>query len=208
MGYKISTKKGYDFYECSSALQKAVRRNDERTALYFMVELFNSGYAEYVWKRLKIFVSEDIGLAEPTMAAHIHALYSFYQEHLKKKDPKKEERIFLTHAVLSVCRAKKSRLCVWNCYTIWRSHMDTDMPVPDCALDMHNLRGKQKGRGMEHFWYGDDEDTLGGSHLENHDKQDGEDEIKEIAFHWGKRQPKVDWERIERGNRTSNELFE
>jgi replication-associated recombination protein RarA len=205
MGYAIKTKKGYDFFECSGAIQKGIRRNDEKVALYFMVELFNSGYDEYVWKRLKIIVSEDVGIATPNAAANIHALYNFYSEHKKKKDPKKEERIFLTHAVIYLCRCEKSRLNVWNCFSLWREHMDNDMPIPEYAYDMHNVKGKTMGRGFEHFWYGDDKDTLGGCHLENHNVQEGENEMKEHAYEIGTKYPKVDWARIEAGK--TNELF-
>lgn len=205
MGYKITTKKGYDFYECSGAIQKAVRRNDEKVALYFAVELFNSGFEEYVWKRLKIMVSEDIGIAEPNMPSNIQSLYEFYMSHKKKNDPKKEERIFLVHAIIMLCRAKKTRLNVWNCFSLWREHMDNDMEIPNYALDMHNIRGKKLGRGFEHFWFGDHTDPKGGSHLENHEVQEGELKMKEHAYEIGTKYPKVDWERIEAGK--TNELF-
>jgi replication-associated recombination protein RarA len=200
MGYQIKTKQGYDFYECSGAIQKGVRRNDEKVALFFAAELFNSGYDEYVWKRLKIMVSEDIGLAEPNMAAHIHALYTFYTDHKKKKDPKKEERIFLTHAIQSLCRAKKSRLSVWTCFTIWRKHIFEKMEVPLFAYDMHNIKGKTMGRGTDHFWHGNPEkNELPGCHLENHIPQEGEAEWKNEAWYWSVRQPKVPWADIEKG---------
>ena len=72
--HQMTTKKGYDFFEVSSTLQKSIRRGDEETALFFMVELVNSSYDEYVWKRLKIIASEDVGLAEPMMPATIGLL--------------------------------------------------------------------------------------------------------------------------------------
>ncbi|MEW6171347.1 MAG: hypothetical protein AB1472_07325, partial [Candidatus Omnitrophota bacterium] len=59
MGYRISTKRGYDFYEVSSAMQKAIRRGDPDVAGYFAVELFESNYSNYLWERLLIISAED-----------------------------------------------------------------------------------------------------------------------------------------------------
>ena len=57
--FKLTTRNGYDFFECSSALQKSIRRNDVRMAAYFGVELWASGYGNYVWKRLFTISAED-----------------------------------------------------------------------------------------------------------------------------------------------------
>ena len=46
--HKLTTKRGYDFYEVSSALQKAIRRADARVAGYFALELYHSGFWKYV----------------------------------------------------------------------------------------------------------------------------------------------------------------
>ena len=57
--YIPRTLNGYDFFECSSAMQKAVRRGDAKTAGYFALELWHSGYRDYVWKRLFTISAED-----------------------------------------------------------------------------------------------------------------------------------------------------
>ena len=49
--FKLRTKNGYDFYEVASALQKSIRRNDVVVAAFFGVELWQSGFGNYVWKR-------------------------------------------------------------------------------------------------------------------------------------------------------------
>ena len=59
--YDITTQSGYDFFEISSALQKCIRRGMEDDALHWAVELYASGYGEYVWKRLRIMSSEGRG---------------------------------------------------------------------------------------------------------------------------------------------------
>ena len=48
----IRTVCGYDFFEVSSAMQKAIRRADTGVAGFFALELWASGYRDYVWKRL------------------------------------------------------------------------------------------------------------------------------------------------------------
>ena len=67
----MQTQKGYEFFEVSSAFQKSIRRCMEDEALYWAIELWNSNYKEYVWKRMLIIASEDVGLAEPTMPQQI-----------------------------------------------------------------------------------------------------------------------------------------
>lgn len=167
------TEKGYDLFEVASVVQKSIRRGDEDAAMFFSVELFNSGFGEYLWKRLRIISSEDVGLAEPNISANVQALYEMYQEQKKKKDQKNApERLFLTHAVLMLCRAKKSRLVDWTLIQYWDSHDEERREIPDYAYDKHNRKGRQLGRGWEHFF---DE----GSRLENHTPLEQEEARKE-----------------------------
>ena len=173
---KFKTKNGYLFFEVSSAFQKAVRRNEEESAMYFGVELFNSGYDEYLWKRIKIISSEDIGLASPQMPILIAALYENYTAIKKEKKAGKPERIFLVHAILQLCRAKKSRLVDYALMNYWRSHDKEKLPIPDYALDQHTSKGKQMGRGVDHFFNE-------GAFLINHVEQEFEASYKKKALH-------------------------
>ncbi|GAB3886062.1 AAA family ATPase [Spirosoma agri] len=170
--YDLRTKKGYDFFECSSAFQKCIRRGLEEQAMYWAVELYDSGYGEYVWKRLRIMSSEDVGLAEPMMPANMWALYRSYQEQAKKKEDKNEpQRLFLTHAVLLMCRCKKSRMVDWTLIWHWLRHPFQKLEIPDFALDKHNERGRQLKRSWAHFF---DEGTA----LHNQGYVDGEKEMR------------------------------
>ncbi len=175
--FSPTTKNGFDLFEASSAFQKAIRRGEEDLALYFMVEMWESGFGEYLWKRMKIIVSEDIGLAEPNMPANIHALYLMYNEQVAKKPVpgKNPERLFLTHAVLMLLRAKKSRLVDWTLVAKFRGHQDEKMTIPDWVFDKHTKKGRKMGRGWQHFF---EEGTI----LENHEPQELEDERREAAM--------------------------
>ena len=49
---RLRTLRSYDFGEVSSAMQKAIRRGDTQLAGYWALELWASGFGNYVWKRL------------------------------------------------------------------------------------------------------------------------------------------------------------
>lgn len=173
--HEIKTKNGYDLFECSSALQKSIRRGLEEQAMYWAVELYDSNFAEYVWKRLRIMASEDVGLASPGVAADVWALYCMHKEQAKHKDDKNEpQRLFLTHVVLLLCRSRKSRMVDWTLIWAWLTHQFARLEVPDFALDKHNGRGRQLGRGWGHFFEE-------GTRLENMGDVPGETAMRERA---------------------------
>ena len=116
----LKTLGGYLNSECTSAMQKCIRRGLEEEALFWATDLDLAGYGAYVWKRLRIIASEDIGLADPNLWVQVRVLYE------RKKDRSPAERLFLVQAVLLCVRAKKSR---------------------DFALDMHTSRGRRMDRG-------------------------------------------------------------
>lgn len=149
---EIITPGGYKCAEVASALQKSIRRGREEDALFWATELDLAGFGEYVFKRLKIIASEDVGLAHPDAALTIHALYQSWLEQRKKKDERHgPERLFLVHAVLYLSRAKKSRLidhALVTYYEAPREHRE----IPDYALDRHTSRGRARKRAWKHFW--------------------------------------------------------
>ena len=66
---QLTTEGGYLNSECTSAMQKCIRRGLEEEALFWATELDFAGYGAYVWRRLQIIASEDIGLADLHTAA-------------------------------------------------------------------------------------------------------------------------------------------
>ena len=104
---RITTKRGYDFGEMSSAMQKAIRRADTRLAGYWALELWHSGFGNYVWKRLLTVSAEDVwGLITSEIKA-LHDSYVFVNKTVPAKQPK--GRIFISKAVILLCAARKSR---------------------------------------------------------------------------------------------------
>lgn len=147
-----STVGGYKCEEVTSAMQKCVRRGQEDAALFWATELDLSGFGEYVWKRLRIMASEDIGIGEAIAAAQVRALYENWLDQRKKADTKHApERLFLIHAVLVLCRSYKSR-AVDNALIVFYEGKRETRPIPDFALDRHTQRGRRLRRGWHHFF--------------------------------------------------------
>jgi replication-associated recombination protein RarA len=137
--------------EVASALQKAIRRGNEREALFWASELDLAGFGNYVWKRLRIIASEDVGLADTDAVIAVRVLYDNWQEakRAKNEDPLP---LFLAHAVLVLVRAAKSGIAVHAVMAFWMGDRAAmGMEIPDHALDMHTARGRQMGRGKQHF---------------------------------------------------------
>jgi replication-associated recombination protein RarA len=143
------TRKGYSIFECSSSLQKAVRRGQEEAAIYWALELDQSGFTEYAFRRLRVIASEDVGLAEPLAALTVRALYDNYADE-RKRDKQATGGLFLVHAVLILARARKSRIVDHALIAVGND--EEVRPVPDEAKDHHTAAGKRMGRGVEHFY--------------------------------------------------------
>ena len=149
--HKVQTVRGYSAPECVSALQKAIRRCDDQQALFWAAELDRSGMGFYVWRRLLIMVSEDIGLAEPQLPAQVKALYDTWKEMNAWGNRNHPERLMLVHAVLLMARAKKSRMVDHATHVAYTVN-DRLFDIPDYALDFHTRQGKMRGNGLDH-WY-------------------------------------------------------
>jgi replication-associated recombination protein RarA len=150
----LHTPGGYQCGEVASALQKSIRRGKEREALFWASELDLAGYANYVWKRLRIIASEDVGVAEQHVALTVRALYENWLEAKKVKDDRHAEdamRLFLVHAVLVLVRAKKSRICDHALMVVYYGERKP-VKMPDYALDKHTAAGARKGRSWDHFF--------------------------------------------------------
>jgi len=148
---EMHTPGGYKNGEVASALQKAIRRGNEREACFWASELDLAGYGNYVWKRLRIIASEDVGLADTQAVIAVRCLWENWQDAKKAKD-ESALVLWLLHAVILLARAKKSGIVVHA----WMAFYEGDrqamgMEIPDHALDMHTARGRRMGRGKKHF---------------------------------------------------------
>lgn len=150
MGFHVpKTGHGHDPYEAISALQKAIRRGHEEDAMYFALQLIDVAKA-IMLKRLRVIAMEDIGLADPPMVQHALSAIDLVDK-WHQKNGGSGWRVALSNAILALARAKKSRVAD-NFQRYVRGYMDVNpIEIPDYALDKHTRRGKQKGRGFQHF---------------------------------------------------------
>ena len=152
--YQLKTQNGCDFFEVASALQKEIRRANERAAVYWAFELIPR-YENYLWKRLKVIANEDIGIANPAIFAATQALAEQYFEMRQRKDS--SCTLCLTNAILLLCRSPKTRVGDHLTIIIEQTKAreldgsQQPIPIPEYALDMHTRRGKEMKRGLDHF---------------------------------------------------------
>lgn len=161
---KLFTQRGYDFYEVASALQKSIRRGDEKIAGYMALELFPK-YAEYCWKRLLTISAED---CYGVITKEIMALYeAFHVINKGKKGEQLKGRIFISKAVLLLCNIKHNRDAdLLSNYIYDRKELISDsdiekyfdevraepMQIPEYVYDCHTLKGKKAGKTKTDFF--------------------------------------------------------
>jgi putative ATPase len=92
-------------YDTISAFIKSMRASDEKGAMYWLAKMLHAGEDfRFIARRIMIFASEDIGLADPEalpLAIATQQAVEFVGL--------PEARIPLAHATAYMCRAKKSR---------------------------------------------------------------------------------------------------
>jgi replication-associated recombination protein RarA len=153
----MRTRGGFALDEVASALQKTIRRGEERQAIFWATELDLSGYGNYAWKRLRIICSEDLGLAWREGPAVIRALSDTWQDTRKAEKDRPPERsnamLFLVHAVSLLARAPKSRLIDNACTIFYIGEREAmHIEVPDYAVDHHTGLGRKLGRTEQHVY--------------------------------------------------------
>jgi len=149
----VTTKNGYDLWELISALQKDIRRGNEKQAVFWALEL-ESINPVTLWNRLTLIASEDIGPANSQMSVLIDVLHRQYKS-LSKSG---EEGLFLIHAVLALARSRKTRevgelfVITYPKVELGREFGEELPPIPEYAIDMHTSKGVERGRDFEYFY--------------------------------------------------------
>lgn len=97
-----------DHYDVVSALIKSMRASDEKSALFWLARMLEAGDdPRFVARRLIVFASEDVGLADPTSLTVATAAATAV-EHVGMP----EARYNLAHAVMHLSNAPKSRAVI------------------------------------------------------------------------------------------------
>jgi putative ATPase len=96
-------KKGSNFYNLLSALQKSIRGSDVHASLYYLAHLLEVGDLVAVNRRLLVIAYEDIGLANPSVGNNVLAAVT-----ASERLGLPEARIPLSVAVVEMCLSSKS----------------------------------------------------------------------------------------------------
>jgi replication-associated recombination protein RarA len=158
---RIKTTRGYDLSEVVSALQKAIRRGDARIAGYFAIEMFESNFAAYAWRRLLTVSAEDCA---GVITQEVKALHDSWV--VIDKSGKGRGRIFLSKAVVLLCQARKSRDAdhltnlVYDPQAVDEAKLTKALddgrksaePIPSYAFDCHTRKGKNLGKTKADFF--------------------------------------------------------
>jgi putative ATPase len=101
----VYDKKGDAHYDTISAFIKSMRASDENGAIYWLAKMLHAGEDfRFIARRIVIFASEDVGLADPEALP-----LAIAAQHAVEFVGMPEARIPLAHATAYMCRAKKSR---------------------------------------------------------------------------------------------------
>ena len=149
-----TTRSGLNAMTCVSALQKCIRRGMERKAMEFAVELMHTSRAFHsmVCNRLEVFCHEDLDtLAAAWIAPFVATALAQSRDRYSKSIG--EARLMVGNAIRAMARAPKSCAgCHFAAAIGLRSMLEDFTPeIPDYALDMHTMKGKALGRGLDHF---------------------------------------------------------
>lgn len=161
MRRQITTARGYALLDVASALQKAIRRADARLAGYWAIELFESGFREYLWRRLLTVSAEDCW---GVITHEIEALYRSWQIIDKQKPG--AGRIFASKAVVLLALARKCRDAdhltnlIYDPKAIDETLLEADLAaaresvesIPDYAFDVHTPAGRRAGKTKAQFF--------------------------------------------------------
>ncbi len=117
---------GDEHYDTISAFIKSVRGSDTDAALYWMAKMLHAGEdPRFIFRRLYILASEDIGLADPNALVVVNAAANAF-EHVGLP----EGNYFLAHACLYLCTAPKSNSvgAIWKALAYIEEHGPGPIP--------------------------------------------------------------------------------
>lgn len=141
-------KDGDGHYDVISALQKSIRGSDTDAALHYLARLIEAGDLPIISRRMRVIAYEDIGLANPAVAARAITAIDTAE---KLGFP--EARIPLANAVIELALSPKSN----SAYTAVDAAL-ADVrkggtgDVPDHLKDAHYKGAEKLGHGVDYVY--------------------------------------------------------
>ena len=139
-------KKGEEHYNTISAFIKSMRASDPDAAMYYLARMIDAGEdPKFVARRMVIFASEDIGLAQPTALVVANAVFRAVET-----IGLPECAINLAHGVAYLSKAKKDR-SAYDAYGAAMADVKRhgNLPVPMALRNAPTKLMKELGYGAE-----------------------------------------------------------
>jgi putative ATPase len=142
-----------EHYDVISAFIKSMRGSDPDAAVYWLARMLEAGEdARFIARRMVIFASEDVGLADPTaLATAVAAAHAV--EHVGLP----EAQLNLSHAAIHLATSPKSNraaVAIWNARSDVRDGL-TGL-VPAHLRDAHYAGATVLGHGTTYEYPHDD----------------------------------------------------
>lgn len=149
-------KAGEEHYNTISAYIKSMRASQPNAALYYLARMIESGEdPKFIARRMVIFASEDIGLAQPTALVVANAVFRAVET-----IGLPEAAINLAHGTVYLCLAPKSR-SAYSAYFEALADVKKygNLPIPLKVRNAPTKLTKEAGYGKDYHLY-TDEDLL------------------------------------------------
>lgn len=150
-------KKGEEHYNTISAYIKSMRAGQADAALYYLARMVDAGEdAKFIARRMVIFASEDIGLAQPTALVVANEVFKACEV-----IGYPECQINLAHGTAYLAQCKKDR----SAYDAYFSALDDvkklgNLPIPMKIRNAPTQLMKEVGYGKGYAMYDDSESYL------------------------------------------------
>lgn len=150
-------KKGEQHYDTISAFIKSMRASNSDAALYYLARMVESGEdPKFIARRMVIFASEDIGLAQPTALVVANAVFDAVH-----KVGYPEAQISLAHGVAYLAQCKKDR-SAYDAYFAALADVQKlgNLPIPMELRNAPTKLMKELGYGKGYEMYPDTKSSL------------------------------------------------
>ena len=143
-------KKGDEHYDTISAFIKSMRAGDADAAIYYLARMIEGGEdPKFIARRMVVFASEDVGLAQPTALVVANEVFRAVEE-----IGLPEAAINLAHGVAYLSLAKKDR----SAYDALRAAQDDvrklgNLPIPLVVRNAPTKLMKELGYGKGYEKY-------------------------------------------------------
>ena len=120
-------KEGDVHYDTISAFIKSLRGSDPDAALYWMAKMVYAGEEpRFIFRRMAVLASEDVGLADPQAAAVVSSCWDLYE-----RVGMPEGRFHLAHAALylATCPKSNSTLAFFDALSAVENERESDVPT-------------------------------------------------------------------------------